>query len=76
MDYMDDGCFNSIRINIKKYNLLYSCLIVILCFLVFCLIKINISVYFLLSTICGFFLGGTFNMLVGNEVIRIVSQQR
>jgi hypothetical protein len=40
------------------------------------LIRINISAYFLLSTVCGFFLGGTFNMLVGNEVIRIVGNKK
>jgi hypothetical protein len=72
----EPSAWNSLKANLKKYNLAYSCIIVSVCMGIFAIIRVNMALYFLLSVISGFFLGGTFNMLVGNEVIRIVGNNR
>ena len=56
----------------KLYSLFYSCLAVTAIFTIFYAIKVTILVYFLLSTLCGAFLGGCFNMLASNEVLALV----
>jgi hypothetical protein len=58
--------------NLKIYSLFYSCLAVTTLFTVFYFFNITISIYFVLSTFCGAFLGGCFNMLASNEVIALV----
>jgi hypothetical protein len=53
------------------YALFYSCIGVVATLTIFYLMGISVVVYFILSGICGAFLGGCFNMLASNEVIEI-----
>ena len=61
-----EGCLNAVKKNIKTYTLFYACFGVIISLVFFYLIKPYVVVYFILSTICGAFLGGCFNMLASN----------
>ena len=67
---------NNVKLNVKKYNLFYSAVIVVACLIAMSFMRINIPVYFLLSMICGLFLGGTYNMFIGNEVVKIVGKKK
>ena len=61
-----EGCLNAVKKNIKTYTLFYACFGVIISLVFFYLVKPYVVVYFILSTICGAFLGGCFNMLASN----------
>lgn len=51
------------------YALFYSCIGVVTTLTIFYVMDVNVTIYFILSAICGAFLGGCFNMLASNEVI-------
>lgn len=57
---------NAIIKHFKKFVLFYSCVGVVATLTVFYLISVHVAVYFVLSVICGAFLGGCFNMLASN----------
>jgi hypothetical protein len=59
--------------NCQGYSLFYSCLLITACLIFFYFIIANLLFYILISAIIGFFLGGAFNMLAGNEVIAITN---
>jgi cyanate permease len=66
----------AIRRHIKRYSLFYCCIGLTGLLVVFYLIEAEIVAYFVLSTFCGAFLGGAFNMLASNEVISIVGGRK
>jgi hypothetical protein len=66
MDVSGTGIFVVIKKNIKQYSLFYSIVGVTLSLTIFYTIDANVVAYFVLSAICGAFLGGCFNMLASN----------
>lgn len=69
-------CLVMLNKNMKSYSLFYSCLIIGCCLLIFFLIESGVAFYMTISGVAGFFLGGAFNMLAGNEVITITKGDR
>lgn len=68
--------FNKVKRHIKSFALFYSCIGVVTTLTIFYVISVHIAVYFILSAICGAFLGGCFNMLASNEVITITGGKK
>jgi len=62
--------------NFRTYSLFYSCIALTIILAIFYGIDAAIVAYFFLSAICGFFLGGCFNMLASNEVLAITGGRK
>jgi hypothetical protein len=67
---------NNLKDHIRSFALFYSCSGVLAALSIFYFIRVDIAVYFILSGICGAFLGGCFNMLASNEVIAITGGKK
>jgi len=66
MNVNGDSFFSRFKRNIKQYCLFYSCICLTVLLTVFYTIEPNVAAYFVLSALCGAFLGGCFNMLASN----------
>lgn len=72
----NEGICNAIFTNLKNYSLFYCCLGTTTLLLLFYIIDVNVVYYIIISALCGAFLGGAFNMMASNEVIKIVGGKK